>query len=289
MRANSLALAVPLLAYSLIIPACGGRTLAGGGDTGFGGGGGGGMAIGGGGGISTGGGGGTGGSTTGPPIFPGGGCVNIELSAYDTSCFQSSDCISINVGQVCIGECLCGGEGAISASAQAQYNAALSSIQTNDRCSCENLGRVACVQGQCTQCGFGPNDPPGCPGNDFEGGLEVESGTVIVVSEEGGSVDSGACVNVDLSTYDTSCTQDSDCIEITAGEICPRSSCYGCGGSAANASEGARYQAAISSIVAADTVPEPFICECPFFGRPVCASGQCTLCVPALADGGCVP
>jgi hypothetical protein len=276
MRSTSLALAASLLTYFLIA-ACGGKTLAGSDDTNPGGGG-----------ATTGGGGGASSSTTGGT---GGSCVNIELSVYDTSCVQNTDCISVNVGQVCAGACLCGGGGAIATSAQAQYNAALSSIQTNDTCSCPGPGPVACVQGQCTQCSFGPSDPLGCPGNDSDGGLEVDTGIILVSPEGGASTDSGACVNVDLSTYDTSCTQDSDCVEIASGEICPRTTCYFCGGSAVNVSEEARYQAAIASIAAADAVatPEPFACGCPFFGNPVCAAGQCTLCVPYLAaDGGCV-
>jgi hypothetical protein len=96
-------------------------------------------------------------------------------------------------------------------------------------------------------------------------------------------------VNVDLSTYDTSCTQDSDCVEIASGEICPRTTCYFCGGSTVNVSEQARYNAAIAPIVAADAVPtlEPFACGCPFFGNPACVAGQCTLCIPNFTDGGC--
>jgi hypothetical protein len=280
MRSTSLALAAPLLVYFLGF-ACGGRTLAGSGGTNPGGGGGGG----GGGGSSTGGG-GSGGSNG--LVSPGGSCVNIELSAYDTSCVQSSDCISVNVGQVCTGACLCGGGGAISASAQPEYKAALSSIRTYDTCPCPPPRPVACVEGQCTFCNFDPNDPFDCPGNDSEGGTEAETGTVIVVSEGGGPEDSGVCVDVDISTYDTSCSQDSDCIGISSGEICPRSTCF-CGGSAVNVSEQSRYQAAISSIVVADEQAPPFVCACPPIGIPVCAAGRCTLCSPDLADGGCVP
>src|SRR5580658_7799893 len=141
MRSTSVALAAPLLAYFLL-SACGGKILAGSGDTGFGGGGGGG------GGSSTGGS-SSGGSSTGyggaggnTAVSPGGGCVDIELSAYDTSCVQSTDCISVSAGLICTGACLCGGQGAISASAQAQYNAALSSIQTIDDCPCAGYGPV---------------------------------------------------------------------------------------------------------------------------------------------------
>jgi hypothetical protein len=276
MRSTSLALAAPVLAYFLSF-ACGGRTLAGSDGTNSGGGGGG---------SSTGGGGGAGGGTAVSPGEPGESCVNVDLSAYDTSCIQNTDCISVNVGQVCSGTCLCGGGGAISASAQPEYKAALSSIQTNDTCPCPPARPVACVAGQCTQqCNFNPNDPFDCPGGDSEGGLEA---AVMVVSEGGGPEDSSVCVDVDISTYDTSCSQDSDCIGISGGEICPRSTCF-CGGSAVNVLEQSRYQAAISSIVVADEQAPPFVCACPPVGIPVCAAGRCTLCTPDLADGGCVP
>jgi hypothetical protein len=277
MRSTLFALAASLL-VPFLVAACGGRTLVGGDTTD--------PDEGGGGGTK--GGGGAGGTTTGSG---GGTCVTIHLSDYNTACAEDADCISVNVGQICPGACLCGGGGAISTSEQARYANALSSIQTDDTCPCPSSGPVTCVGGQCTQCTFGPNDPPGCLGDDLDGGgfdtgLDIDTGFL----EDEGVPDTGAplCVDVDLSTYDTSCTQDSDCVEINAGEICPRTTCL-CGGSAVNVSEQARYEAAIAPIVAADSAPSPmpFVCGCPFFGNPVCAKGQCTLCVPSNAS--CTP
>jgi hypothetical protein len=275
MRSTSAAFASSLLAYFLVA-ACGGKTLAGGDGTNPGSGG-----------ATTGGGGGAGSSTTGGT---GGSCVNIELSAYDTSCVQNTDCISVNVGQVCAGACLCGGGGAIATSSQTQYNAALSSIQTNDTCSCPGPGPVACVQGQCTQCSFGPSDPLGCPGNDSDGGFDTG-----IAVEGGEQTDSseGDCVNVDLSTYDTSCSQDSDCTVIWAGVLCPSSfeRCvllYCRGFSAVSTSEYGRYMAAISPITSADyDASVPLGCSCPAFPHAICASGQCTSCAPLSTVGGC--
>jgi hypothetical protein len=182
------------------------------------------------------------------------------------------------------------GGGAIATSSQTQYNAALSSIQTNDTCSCPGPGPVACVQGQCTQCSFGPSDPLGCPGNDSDGGFDTG-----IAVEGGEQTDSseGDCVNVDLSTYDTSCSQDSDCTVIWAGVLCPSSfeRCvllYCRGFSAVSTSEYGRYMAAISPITSADyDASVPLGCSCPAFPHAICASGQCTSCAPLSTVGGC--
>jgi hypothetical protein len=97
----------------------------------------------------------------GPPVDATAACVDIDLSTYDRSCNVASDCIEINSGVLCPGACMCGGS-TINKSGQARYDAAISSIQTT-ACPCPAQSPPACVNGQCTVCGFGPNQPPGCP------------------------------------------------------------------------------------------------------------------------------
>lgn len=193
----------------------------------------------------------------------GGTCVDVVLSSYDTSCQTSSDCISITAGQICAGDCACGGA-TINASGQARYDAAISSIQLGE-CACPLEGTPQCLQSQCTICTGGPSDPPEC-------------GTSVA---DAGPPDSGlVCVDIDLSTYDTSCETSSDCVGITSGEICT-GSCE-CGGATINADGLNRYSAAISGIVAGG-------CPCFEPGTPTCVQKQCILCglgQPGCPDGG---
>lgn len=278
MRPSSFTFAAAALASSFVIASCGGKTLVDGGSGTPGGGEG---TTGGGstGGSTTGsstGGGGTGGGSTGST---GGTCVTIDLSTYDTSCVGDTDCISVNGGQLCSGACLCGGS-AISSSEQARYESAISSIQ-NGVCPCLYPGPVLCLQGQCTQCGFGPDQPAGCD-DSGDGGVEAST-------EAGESADTGViCVDIDLSTYDTSCSQDSDCIEITSGEICSGECGRVCGGSAVNASEQARYNALVLPVLSSSKVTLGAPCGCPAYGSPTCEAGQCVMCFEN-ADGGCAP
>jgi hypothetical protein len=88
------------------------------------------------------------------------------------------------------------------------------------------------------------------------------------------------CVNVDTSTYDRSCTRDSDCMFIWGGMSCPGGCGYVCGiGNAAiNVDGQARYEQALAPVKAASV---DSICHCPanFSGEPgpVCLKGVCTL------------
>jgi hypothetical protein len=99
-----------------------------------------------------------------------------------------------------------------------------------------------------------------------------------------GSATSGACVDIDVSTYETSCVANSDCIDVTAGTICDGYECI-CGGAAINTSGDTRYQAALSSVRPG---PGP-ACQCPYLGRALCvwqgaSSGVCTYC-PSPGSG----
>jgi hypothetical protein len=77
-----------------------------------------------------------------------------------------------------------------------------------------------------------------------------------------------ACVNVDLSTYDRSCSRDSECMTIsTTGIAC----CIGsCSAAAINADSGARYWQAIAGL------PSCGLSGCPNDQGPACIHGMCT-------------
>ncbi|HEX8794439.1 MAG TPA: hypothetical protein VF765_26020 [Polyangiaceae bacterium] len=98
--------------------------------------------------------------------------------------------------------------------------------------------------------------------------------------------DGATCVDIDVSTFDRSCQNDSDCINVSAGTICSGYNCL-CGGAAINASEQGRYNAALASVEAG---PGPY-CQCPYFGRPRCLQAQCVYCPssigPMPAPPGC--
>jgi hypothetical protein len=107
-------------------------------------------------------------------------------------------------------------------------------------------------------------------------------GSTSVTDAGSPAADADGCVDIVLSTYDESCQEDSDCIGITAGEVC-NGSCD-CGGAVINVSGQARYEQAISGIVFAD-------CPCIAGPIPTCVQGTCTRCglganPPGCPDGG---
>jgi hypothetical protein len=114
-------------------------------------------------------------------------------------------------------------------------------------------------------------------GTGSDGGAKGDGGTF---TEPDGAV----CVDIDLATYDQSCTTSSDCVDITSGTLCS-TGCL-CGGSTINNSGNARYEAAIAQLSSVGPV-----CGCPFFGQPECLHGTCIICDgptpnPACNDGG---
>jgi hypothetical protein len=162
-----------------------------------------------------------------------------------------ADCTLVRTGTICSDSCNCG-DTPISTSALAQYEADIASITFGDTCPCALPGVVDCVSGTCTLC-----DSPGTDGCG--------------VSSDGGvSPDAGVCVDLEPSMFDTSCKSDSDCVDVTLGEICD-SDCM-CGGSAINAADQAKY----NQLVAA--VPPGEACGCPFLGTPRCVANQCIVC-----------
>jgi hypothetical protein len=206
-------------------------------------------------------------------------CVDVDLGSYDQSCASDSDCTFIRAGQVCSGQCDCGSS-LINVAGEARYEGAIAGLSLQ-ACPCDEPGIKRCLGGRCTLCDFGPNAPAACID---DGGPAQDTGVTV---DTGVEIDAGPiCVFIDPSTYDRSCVEDIDCIGITAGKICT-GGCQ-CGGAAINASEQARYNAAIAPVGMGG------ICPCPAFGPIRCAMGQCTVCSfglnppppPGCGDGG---
>jgi hypothetical protein len=184
----------------------------------------------------------------------GGRCVTIDPSTYDQSCQTAADCMGISSGQICSGECACGGQSAVNVSEGSRYDQALSSIQLAE-CFCPAGPEPQCVNNTCT----------------LEGQTTPEAGP---------SPEAGVCVDIELSSFDPSCQVDSDCIDITTGTIC-KGQCA-CGGSAVNVSGEAAYEQALASLGSSVG------CPCPFGGQPRCLSNHCALCGVGLDQpAGC--
>src|ERR1019366_7166364 len=191
-------------------------------------------------------------------------CVNVELSSYDRSCNVDADCVEITSGTICNGNCECGGS-VINVDGQARYQSQVAGIMSGD-CPCFDSGNPTCVDHTCTICA------PGSGGSC--GVTAVDAGPP--------PSDAATCVNIDLSTYDQSCTQSSDCVSVTAGTLC--SGECACRGSLINVDGQARYNQAITGIV-------PAMCACPSWGEPACVQDRCVFCgftpnQPGCPDGG---
>jgi len=247
-RIRRLIAPVLVVAVAAILVACGGRTAGLGGEPG---------------GTLT---------DAGTPIADSstGTCVNISLSDFDQSCSTDSDCVLIRTGPICDGECSCGGDSPINASGQSLYSSETSSISFQP-CHCAPDGFTQCVAGQCSFCPAGED----CVSIFRDGGTGSDGGIVITdagVGPEDAGVDGGStCVEVDLSSYDTSCNQDSDCFLIQTGQVCD-GDCT-CGGEPINVSGEMQYEQAVSGIVFAE-------CGCPVGPAGTCLNGTCTLTGP---------
>ena len=240
-----------------LLAACGGE-VTGVGQTSVGGGGGSsGGGSGGGGGVSTGGGGGG----------SGGSCVTVQASSFSQSCNTASDCTLVTTGTLCSGECACG-ETPISNASLSAYNAATASVRLGT-CPCPDPGVVECLAGTCTLCDYGPGGEVSC------GSISGDAG----VSPPPPPPDAATCVDVSLSSFSTSCSQDSDCIQVTTGMLCS-DSCL-CGGSSINETDEAEYDQLISPLQGGPP------CACPYFGQPTCVQSQCTICGTGVNQPGC--
>jgi hypothetical protein len=122
------------------------------------------------------------------------------------------------------------------------------------------VAAAVCLLGGCGGKSAGNEPPAGSPDASTDGAASV--------ADAGSLGDAALCANIVLSTYDESCHESTDCIIITAGEVCTGS--CGCGGSVISISGQARYEQAISGIVFA-------ACPCPSGGIPTCVQGTCTL------------
>ena len=203
------------------------------------------------------------GPDTGMSTGDGGKCVDIEVVSSDLSCGSDRDCAVVRTGEVCSGQCSCG-DTAVNATASARFQSDTASL-TLEACPCAFPGEARCLGGQCTLCGPGPT--AGC--NDAGTIAAEDSGTGIVDGGTGTSTADGSkCVEIDLSTYDQSCNQASDCIRIQTGEVC--SGQCACGGAPVNISEAARYEQATKGLASG-------LCNCPVELVPQCVGNRCVL------------
>jgi hypothetical protein len=189
-----------------------------------------------------------------------GGCVDVPLSSFDTSCTQSSDCTLATTGQICPGNCLCGGS-AINVASQGAWERAVAGIPVGE-CGCFEPP-PQCVNGVCTICTGTSNDPAGCNSGAPEAGT-IADATV------------PACVYISPSTYTTSCNASTDCTRLPSGQIC--SGECDCGGMPVNVSGQAAFEQATMGI-------ELGACPCPAPEPVGCVDGTCTGC-EYLVDGG---
>ena len=109
------------------------------------------------------------GSDGGTTQADGGICVDLEPSAFDTSCNADPDCVGIAAGSICSGyTCICP-SATINANSQAAYEAMLSKVPqgSGQPCGCPAFGAPRCISSQCVFCPNPalkpPSYPPGCP------------------------------------------------------------------------------------------------------------------------------
>jgi hypothetical protein len=86
--------------------------------------------------------------------------VTVDPATYDRSCTVDDDCDLFPTGNLCTGDCRCGGT-PLNKSESARYQEATKNIELAG-CPCASLGIPRCVQSSCTLCAF-TNPEPGCP------------------------------------------------------------------------------------------------------------------------------
>lgn len=115
----------------------------------------------------------------------------------------------------------------------------------------------------------------GCSGKTLEGSSADGGGADGSGSGGGGGSGSGSgggsCRDVALSSFDTSCQNDSDCTSVTTGTLC-QGDCL-CGGSAINVAGEGAWQKDVAGLGSSE-------CGCPTFGTPRCRGGTCAMCLP---------
>jgi hypothetical protein len=86
------------------------------------------------------------------------------------------------------------------------------------------------------------------------------------------------------SSYDRSCSSDSDCVAVSVGDICVPCG-IGCRNTAINVASHAQYNEDVARAYAATPAGVPYPCEttCPHSRDACCVDGQCR------ADSTCPP
>jgi hypothetical protein len=125
----------------------------------------------------------------------------------------------------------------------------------------------------------------GLPSGYFSKALR-HTGECTSVSDSGASADGGACV-ISASSYNQSCTIDSDCRMVSSGNYCS-AACL-CGGSAINAAAVTQFNEDVSKTPLGSGVFGNVVCGCPAETAPCCRHGLCegsfaACSVPAGAD-----
>jgi hypothetical protein len=111
----------------------------------------------------------------------------------------------------------------------------------------------------------------GLPSGYFSKALR-HTGECTSVSDSGASADGGACV-ISASSYNQSCTVDSDCRMVSSGNYCSPT-CL-CGGSAINASAVAQYNEDVSKTPLGSGAFGNVVCGCPAESAACCRHGLC--------------
>jgi hypothetical protein len=125
--------------------------------------------------------------------------------------------------------------------------------------------------------------------------LLVACGGEISGADGGNSSDASTnqgdvCVDLETTSFDTSCNADTDCIGIYAGTLCSGYNCI-CPTATINASSEPAYGAMRAKVPSGKSV-----CTCPLFGTPHCIMSECVFCPnpglkpmslpPGCPDGG---
>jgi hypothetical protein len=84
----------------------------------------------------------------GGPPSDAGQCVDILISTFDQSCNVASDCMLVRGGEVCSGECDCGGTSPINVGAYPAYQNDLTGVVL-EACPCPPPPPVVCMGGTC--------------------------------------------------------------------------------------------------------------------------------------------
>ncbi|HTQ43641.1 MAG TPA: hypothetical protein VMI75_12850 [Polyangiaceae bacterium] len=87
-------------------------------------------------------------------------CTDVDVSTYDRSCRRDSDCIVIQGGMMCTGECACsvGSGTAVNVDGRARYEqttAPLLPLLEDCNCAAVSASKPVCAQGVCTLEPFG--------------------------------------------------------------------------------------------------------------------------------------